>query len=340
MRLPLYSSLLAAVLLTAGLAGQDKPAKDKDDPKPKPKLDVDDAVVEARFSDDSVVRMTLLQDAVPIQTRFGKLNVPVKDVRRIEFGLHYPEGAVKRIEETVAKLGSADFKEREAASTGLLEMRELAVPALRRAVAESKDTEVVSRAKELLKALSEKLPADRLRIRDHDVIQTTEFPIVGRVEATTLKVRTQYFGEVSVKLSDLRTLRSLARGSDKEVAVDAAKYGLPNNREEWLDTGIEIVADLDLTITAAGAVDLYPLAGSIGQYVTGPAGSRQWGVRGLHPVGTLLGRIGTNGKVFVIGEKYVGVPTDEGKLYLTIVGSPWGNASTGVYTVKVMPGRR
>ena len=51
--------------------------------------------------------------------------------------------------------------------------------------------------------------------------------------------------------------------------------------------------------------------------------------------GTLLGRVGENGKVFVIGERYDNVPGEEGKLYLHIVPSPWNNASSGTYQVHI-----
>ena len=41
--------------------------------------------------------------------------------------------------------------------------------------------------------------------------------------------------------------------------------------------------------------------------------------------------------VFLVGESHDSVPNRDGKLYLHIVPSPWGNASTGVYQVKITP---
>ena len=51
--------------------------------------------------------------------------------------------------------------------------------------------------------------------------------------------------------------------------------------------------------------------------------------------GCLVGRVGDAGKAFLIGERYDGTPSEEGKLYLQIVPSPWNNASTGSYRVRV-----
>jgi hypothetical protein len=39
--------------------------------------------------------------------------------------------------------------------------------------------------------------------------------------------------------------------------------------------------------------------------------------------------------VFIIGAQYEGVPSSEGKLFVHIVPSPWNNASTGNYRVRV-----
>jgi hypothetical protein len=52
--------------------------------------------------------------------------------------------------------------------------------------------------------------------------------------------------------------------------------------------------------------------------------------------GTLLGRVGENGAIFVIGDRYEGVPGEEGKLFLYIAPSPNSSIPTGTYTVRIM----
>ena len=52
--------------------------------------------------------------------------------------------------------------------------------------------------------------------------------------------------------------------------------------------------------------------------------------------GMLLGRIGTNGDLLLLGEQYDADPGAEGKLYLCIAPSHWGNPNcTGSYQVKI-----
>src|SRR5262245_5573637 len=54
--------------------------------------------VEITFANGSLVRMTLLPEKIEIDTQYGKLSVPARDVRRIDFGLHFPEGTSDKIE--------------------------------------------------------------------------------------------------------------------------------------------------------------------------------------------------------------------------------------------------
>lgn len=300
----------------------------------KPRPQVDPNAIEVRYADGSVVKMVLLRDHIDVQTRFGKLSVPTDEIRRIEFGLRLPEDMARRIDNAVGKLGSMDFKEREAAHAELLRLRELAFPAVQRA-ARSGDQEIARRAREVLKELRDKIPADKLRLREHDFLQTSEFPIVGQIQADSLKARTAYFGDVQLQLSEMRTMRWLAHGSEIEVVVDASKYGLV--QETWLDTGIEVEAEMGLGITAGGTVDLYPIGAEIGRYLVDPAGSMQWsqGRAGPYPNGALLGRVGETGKVFLVGTKYEGAATESGKLYFRVVASPWQNAPSGEYKVKI-----
>ena len=61
--------------------------------------------------------MELLPDEIEVKTEFGKLIVPVRQIRRIEFGLHYPEGVEKKIDAAIKKLASAQYKDAKSDST-------------------------------------------------------------------------------------------------------------------------------------------------------------------------------------------------------------------------------
>jgi hypothetical protein len=346
-----YHGVLLGVAFAAGAAlGQEKSDKNGAGSKP------DANSVEVRFADDSTVKMALQHASVEVATRYGKLTVPISEIRRIEFGLRIPEESAKRIEAAIVRLGSADFKQREAASTDLLGLRELAYPALQHAT-RSTDLEVSRRAKDIIKTLVDTMPAERLHIPRHDTVIAIDFTIVGQVEAPAFKVRTPYFGETSLKLAEIRTMRWLANEQETKLTVDSARFG--GQTEAWMETGIELRAGAGLQIAAAGTVDLRPTAGDAGTYVVSPDGLMRaprgggfapGGGRGagggvgraggpsMSP-GALLGRIGEHGKVFVIGSRYEGTTADDGKLFLRIVASPYNTESSGIYDVRVSAGR-
>jgi hypothetical protein len=333
-------ALLAALLVTGVSAA----------PNSSPKTTARPREVEVRFADGSTVRMFLLQEQVEVVTKFGKLTVPAADIRRIEFGIHLAEGVAEKVDEAIKKLGSQEAPAREAASRDLVALGAQAYPALHAALG-SGDPEVARRAEEAVTAIRAQVPAALLRLRVSDRIQTSEFPIVGRITSPVVKARSAYFGEKDLKVSDLLSLRALGGGGTTEVSVDAAKYG--SAAGQWMDTDVDVEADMALTITAAGQVDLWQ--DGTGQYATGPNGYKgqaggavmMVGGRGMvmggggggaHAGGALLGRIGDGGDVFLIGEKYKGKAAREGKLQLHIVPSPWGNASVGSYKVKITAG--
>ena len=272
-----FAWAIAAAFLGTGVDAS-KPSKEE----PKPPQ------VEVRFADGSTIRMTVLQESLDIQTRYGRLTVPIHEVRRLELGLHMPDGVHERIEAAIRKLGSTAFREREEATQDLIALGAYSYPAVC-AAAKSADLEVAQRAAEVIKKLRERIPAEELRLNPQDRIQTAEFPIVGRLVSPTIKARNAYFGDVQLKLSELRSIRWMSGSGECEMVVEAAKHGSPGTA--WLDTGIEVESEVALLIAATGQVDLWPA--TPGQYTTGPVGYRNAGtVQGsAYHGGTLLGRI-------------------------------------------------
>jgi hypothetical protein len=293
---------------------------------------------EARMEDKSLVRIQLLQEQIVVSTLYGRLTVPARDVRQIDFGHHPPAGTEKRIREAIGRLGDKTFAVREKAGKELLSLGTLSCAALREA-AKGGDIEIVRRVRELLKKLEARYPEAERNRKWHDVVHTPTFTIVGRIEGSTLKVKTAYFGEAELKLADLWTVRSLEKGSEITVAVDAAKYAAPGiGVAEWLETDVEVTSGSTLQITATGEIDMYPLGADTGMYMAGPGGAkwgRQWGVMAAQQPGMLIGRIGAKGREFIIGERYNERATEEGRLFMRIVPSPWNNASTGEYKVTI-----
>lgn len=293
-------------------------------PKESPRM------AEVRFADGSVVRMNIMQESIEITTKYGKLQVPTDDIRRIDMGLHIPPGIEQQIESAIRNLSSESFKQREDATKDLIQAGHWAIPALQKAVG-SPELETSKRAQSLLHRVAEKTPPEILKIRADDTIQTRDFPIVGRIASPTIKAHSPLFGEQLLKLSDLRSLQLRGQRGDSEIAIEAAKHG--SSLDQWLDSGITVDSQLRLTITSEGQVDLWPQ--TPGQYVAHPRGYNTPGKGGAYLAGALVGKIGESGRTFMIGDRFESIPTDEGKLYLQIIPSPWNNASSGTYRIRV-----
>jgi hypothetical protein len=285
-------------------------------------------------ADGSTVRITLLNENVELETKYGKLTIPAADVRRIEFAFRLPDEMTKKLAAAVKRLGDTSFEEREAASKELREIGLRAYPALQEA-ARSSDAEVKRRATQLLEEVRERVSADDLTFPKKDRVQTAEFTVTGRITSPFLRAKTTYFGEADLKLADLRVYQAGGTAADTRLTIDAARFGSAAN--QWMETSIVLERGTPLKVTAAGQVDLWPQ--EAGQYMTTPKGSG--GARpGAFGPGSLVGKIGENGTPFLIGEKYEGKASTSGKLYLHISPSSWGNASAGTYEVKVAAGER
>lgn len=178
--------------------------------------------LEFRFTDDRLVQLKLREDRLAVVTPYGRLLVPVADIRRVELGTRIPNEAARKAEAAIADLGSPVPRRREAAQAELLKLREKAYPALLEAVRD-KDAAVAGRAEAVLDKLRDAVSEDQLEFRKHDVIHTAESKICGRIEGAAWKALTLQAAELQVSLADLRGLR--ADGVEPEesrVAVLAA----------------------------------------------------------------------------------------------------------------------
>jgi len=287
-------------------------------------------LAEVRFNDGSLVRMTILQNDVEVMTKYGKLTIPLEDIRRIDLGLHLPPGLDQQLDQSIRLLASSAYKDREEASRDLVQAGHLAYPFLKRA-SRNADLEVTHRVTGLMKRIADKHAPEQLKMKEEDVVHTTEFAVIGRLVAPTIKARSAHFGDLALKLSDLRTVHLRAAGRECELTVDAAKHG--SAPDQWLDSGVSIDASMRIVVASEGQVDLWPQGP--GQYLTSPKGYTTAGKGSSFMAGSLVGRVGETGKVFFIGERFDGAPAEEGKLYLQIVPAPWNNASTGSYRIRV-----
>jgi len=251
---PVRFLLISSILFLTSQTVQAEPLRSKsqsasDNSRPGP-----DVAVEVRFTDNSVLKLSIREEKIEFMTAYGKLYVPTADIRRIEFGLRVPDEVAKQVNAAVDELGSPQFRRREAASAILLALREKAFPAVFKAT-KNQDMEVANRAEELVKKFQENVPADLLKSRDYDIIYTDSSKIAGHIESASLRANTTQFGEVNLRLADVYVLSSKSTEPESDVAAAMAPTNMVNFQNEVGKTFV-----FKVTANASGSLwgtDLY-----------------------------------------------------------------------------------
>ena len=252
-RITRWAFLVLAMPLAVGQAAQDEKKIEDKKPAAAPAADKPLEVI-AHYHDGTKVRMVFLQQVMEIDTKYGKLKVPTADVRRIDFGFRLSPEIQQKLDESLANLTKDNFQLRENAAKDLVALGRLSYPALLK-LSKGQDLDTTRRIEDMLKAIRTKIPAEQLKSRTEDLVHTHTFTIAGKIEGTTVKAKTEHFGEVALKLVDLRNLQSSSTVGEVKVSVDAMTYG--GNNVQWMDTGFTVQPDVQLTVTASGEVDLY-----------------------------------------------------------------------------------
>jgi len=176
--------------------------------------------VEVRFTDGSSMRLRILETDLPLKTPYGKLTIPVDKIQEVDCATRLPGALAKRIKAAVAKLDAEEQRERDDAQGELARYGVKAYAALLEAEKSDK-AEVRKRARDLLEKIRDQVSSEDLEARPSDVVQTADSSrVVGRLEVETLKAETSQFGEVRLRLSDVRSIRSLTF-APPEKKIDA-----------------------------------------------------------------------------------------------------------------------
>jgi hypothetical protein len=186
-------------------------------------------LVEVRFHDDSVMKLQIKEEKIEIATQFGVLMVPTNVIQKLELSQRVPEEIARKIDAAILDLNMDDGKKREAAMEYLLEQKVRSVPALQ-AAARNPNRENAKHAQVLLQKLQEILGEDGMNIRTTDAIHTEESKIVGRIPHAVLRVYSEPFGELTLKLAYVRSFRAVGVEEPQSVNVQPDPGNLSNFR--------------------------------------------------------------------------------------------------------------
>ena len=268
---------------------------------------------------------------IEVNTAYGTLTIPMGDVIRLRVGKRSDRDLKTKIDRAIADLGSKDFAARDQATTELSKLGKLAYTELRKA-ATSDDLEVKERSAKLLEDLGN-LDDDADIPPEDDHVVTPSFTVVGAIKIESLTIATK-FGPLKVSKKDLAKM-SLGEVESLTRTASVAARATPG---KMIATSVRVKRGDRLTITSTGTISYRNYGGT--QFT--PEGSANYGTWGDNfLVGSLIGKIGSSGTIFKVGERYSEKAEADGELFLGIAANDSGaNYGSGEYKarIQVQPG--
>jgi hypothetical protein len=244
-----------------------------------------------------------------VTTKYGTLKIPVADMVKVNFGVHYDNEELYK--SAVKDFANGKYKSRDGAFKFLSQNQRWAWKWLK-SVENDSDLEVKNRAVALLKLYKSTPPlTDDVGLRDGT--------IDGQIQQKSISGESVSLGMVTVKVSQIKSIAT--RADNAEITLSLA--------EGWKKAGY---VNGSCEVNASGHVDMWPQQG--GRWMAGPNGQINGGLmHESYPAGSLLGRL--NGKVFLLGEHFYAQNIGRGELEVRINGAPWSTTFEGEYRVKV-----
>ncbi len=271
--------------------------------------------------DGTIVTGDINIDFLRIETEFGKLEVPVKNIIRLQPGLDsFPELNAK-LKTLVEQLGDRNFQTRENAHRELVTLG----PSVRSELDRFEDGGSAERRKHLEKIKEEidEVLAEQddwegegesvQELVRGDTIQTPDFTIVGRILQPEFTLSSKY-GELNINLSDIKSGDRTWMQTTEQITKSVAVKGNAFFQTTPTSTKIRVSKGDRIKIKASGNVSW----AAWGNISSGPGGITNQGNWQQFNCGTLVARIGNGNDYEKIGDKNEFVAKTSGVLYLGI----------------------
>lgn len=270
---------------------------------------------EILFTDDSRMKVSLLDEQLLLVTPHGSLTIPTRDIRKIEVGVRLSAIERQQFDAAIVAVGTQDAKAREEGKAQLIKLGNKIAPFLKRAIHKSHGD-----ARPHLEQAYESVAGDHNQRNqepsDYDTITTDDSVFAGRLDAMQLRIGTYQFGDLNLRLTDAKTLQ----------------FGK--------------VSGVDAKLEMADGVNIYQLCQThmgkvVGITVTGSVQGAIWGsgpYTADSTIGTAAVHAGAvkNGETKVIRVRLVQDPgVYQGTIANGIAASNFGQFPSGAYEILV-----
>ena len=296
-----------------------------EDPPPRQKTGPDE--LRFKMMDGSALLGVINEKELKVRTQYGMLKIPVGDICSFTPGLDSKPMLSRRIATLIQRLGSENVDEREESQKTLASMGLPVRDEIRR-VREDPNLERRGRIEKILEFF--KGQKEALALEDpaclpkawvsEDVLVSESFTMRGDMTPKAFEITTRY-GRMKLRLSEIDTVervRSGVKGVDRRFRVTTEHIAQKN----FTNTGILLDPGEEVCVTAGGLILMTPWGKD---KVSTPEGSATYGWydqnNQIH-AGTLVARIGCDGKIFKIGTKKTFTVIKRGTLQFAIGMNP------------------
>lgn len=290
------------------------------------------------FYDGSILHGQAKMKDINLSTPYGKLNIPLKEVTQITFGLEKDESLASDINKNIQILANtSDEKNIEATAENIKKYGLKAIYYLENFL----DKNVATNSENVALVLNEIL--SEYNISDYSfidaIITNNGDRISGSVDFKTIEFFNG-FVKTSFSVSNIKSMDILyfeSTDGNYNFVLKASKHILANNNGGWFNTGVKVKKGQTIEISARGEIVLASLDNK--KYT--PDGN----VSGAEPTdnndptyfnyGTLIFKIGVNGRNLKAGSSTKYIADRDGVIYFTIYETVYSEKNTGAYQVKL-----
>ena len=270
--------------------------------------------------DGTIVTGDVNIEFLMVETQFGKLEVPVKNIINLKPGLDSFPALTEKITALVEQLDDRNFQTREQAHRKLIEMG----PSIRSVVNGFESGKSAERRKHLEKIREEfdemiesadewEDGSENDELIRGDTIQTGDFTIVGKILQPQFILDSKY-GRLTIALADIKTADRTWMQSAVAITKTVEVKGNAFFQTTPVATKIRVNKGDRIRIRASGTVSW----ATWGNITSTPEGITNQGNWQNFNCGTLLARIGTGNDYQKIGNRNEFVAKSSGVLQLGI----------------------
>jgi hypothetical protein len=303
-----------------------------------------DILAKVTLRDGSIYNGSISIKTVDLQTDYGKLTIPLKNVTSIEVGLAPDRSNKAKLDNLITQLSNEVEETRKIAYDELLKIKASELYVLTDFLYSDKYTPSVDNLWTLDQVISEIKSKfyldDNLQEKDNISIDG-QYLMGGIFTFPSIEIKTE-FGALTIpkeKITKIEVTYVPSTGSEtaKIINLPASKYISGNANGGWYRTGINVTKGQRISISATGEVTLASLSNA--KYnPNGASGveSSYVGTGSTYPTyGQLVYKIGETGQVYTAGAKFNGAMAETGMLYISIYETVYNAANTGSYNVNI-----